>query len=63
MISTKILSIIIVGVTINGRRFDLIPLHWRLEVMHMTDYEMLSIILGMAMLIVSIIALCLRAKK
>ena len=29
----------------------------------MTDYEMLSIILGMAMLIVSIIALCLRAKK
>ena len=43
--------------------FDLIPLHRRLEVMHMTDYEMLSIILGMAMLIVSIIALCLRAKK
>lgn len=51
------------GATINGRRFDLSFLYRRLEVMHMTDYEMLSIILGMAMLIVSIIALCLKAKK
>ena len=63
MFSTKIVFIIFMGATINGRRFDLSFLYRRLEVMHMTDYEMLSIILGMAMLIVSIIALCLKTKK
>lgn len=33
------------------------------EVMHMSDYEMLSVLLTIGILIVSIIALCLKAKK
>ena len=46
-----------------GRRPPFNPLYRREEVMLMTAFEILSVVLTIDLLIVSIIALCIKSKK
>ena len=46
-----------------GKAVASIPSTERKEVVHMTDYEMLSVIIAFGMLIVAIVALCKNSKK
>ena len=50
------------GITLNGRRSDLYPPLVEMGGGYMSDYEMLSLVLMIGMLVVSIIALCLKNK-
>lgn len=63
MISTKKVASLFMGVTHAERRLTSVPSSERKEVVHMTDYEMLSVIIAFGMLIVAIVALCKSAKK
>ena len=63
MIPVKRLVSLLLGVTHADRRLTSVPSSERKEVVHMTDYEMLSVIIAFGMLIVAIVALCKSAKK
>ena len=63
MIPVKRLVSLLLGVTHTVRRLTSVPSSERKEVVHMTDYEMLSVIIAFGMLIVAIVALCKSAKK
>ena len=63
MIPVKRLVSLLLGVAHADRRLTSVPSSERKEVVHMTDYEMLSVIIAFGMLIVAIVALCKSAKK